>query len=331
MKLLKRLLIVVVVLLILFFVGASVYVNLYGKDFIEGAMQSSLGRDVVIGKISFQFPMNLRARNVRISHRIKGKKFFETQDIIAQLSIDTIFHRQLVLNSVELIKPVIVIEKISGLNGNSSKPERRHGIVIPPKRSDLANASSASSGEKNRGEDRQTKISIKRLIIKQGSFQYRNSLINKDFSFAMENVYLKAHQLVFPVEAGKTIFDISGRLIKEGNPLSGSTVEGNGWVDIVQRDMEVQVEVIEADGSVGMTAKAVSKDNDMEVKGEIKFRNILMGADKGDSKEPSVVNDLISSALSSARVEIGAKFSFKTKMDDFRPQRVSFSGNVVTR
>jgi len=331
MKLLKRLFILLVILLVLFFVSASVYVNFYGKSFIERALQNALNRDVAVEKVSYHFPMNLRVQNIRISHWIEGKKFFEAQDIIAQLSIDAIFRRQLVLNSVELIKPVIMIEKVTGSNDDSDQPERRYGVVVPPKRSDPSGANSVSGGEKNRNEDKQAKISIKRLVLKQGLFRYKNSSIDKDFSFAMEDVYLKCENLVFPFQLGQTNFNITGRLIKEGNPLSGSTVEGHGWVDIVRRDMEARVEVVEADGSVGMTAEAVSKNNDMEVKGEIKFQNIWMGADKGDSSDASVVNDLISSALSSAGIEIGAKFSFKTKMDDFRPQQVSFSGSVVTK
>jgi len=331
MKLLKRLFISLTILLVLFFISASVYVHFYGKKFIEEALQKSLNRNVTIENVSYQFPMNLRLGNVHISHWIEGKKFFEVQGIIAQLSIDAIFRRQLILNSVELIKPVIMIEKIAGFNDDSHQQERRHGVVIPPQQSDPAGPNAISGGERVRKKNKQTKISIKRLILKQGLFQYKNSSIDKDFSFAMEDVYLKVDRLVFPVEEGKTNFNISGRLVKEGNPLSGSSVEGHGWVDIVQRDMEARVEVVEADGSVGMTAEAFSKNNDMEVKGEIKFQNILMGTDRKGSTEASTVNNLISSALSSAGVEIGAKFSFKTKMDDFRPEQVSFSGNVVTK
>jgi len=68
----------------------------------------------------------------------------------------------------------------------------------------------------------------------------------------------------------------------------------------------------------------------MQVAGEVKFQSILMGMKKTDT-EASAVNDLLSSVLSSSGVEIGAKFSFNSKMDNFRPEKVSFSGNVVTR
>ena len=331
MKLLKRLLVFVTILLILFFVSASLYVKFYGKSLIEGALQDALKRDVVIEKISYRFPLNLQAQGIRIAHLIEGKKFLEVQDIFAQLSVDAIFQRKLIFNTVIFNKPVVMIEKIEMSQDSPLPLIRRYGVVIPPEQSDSSGVNNASGISQDQNENKQTGVSIKHLVFKQGRFQYANSSINKDFSFAMEDVYLKAENLVFPARSGQTNFDIVGRLIKEGNPLSGSSVKANGWVDIIQRDMEARIEVVEADGSVGMTAVAVSKNNDMEVKGEIKFQNILMGSDRSDPSDASAFNNLISGALSSAGVKIGLQFSFKTKMDDFDPERVSFSGSVVTK
>jgi len=291
-------------------------------------LKGALDREVTIDKVSYHFPLSFRAQDIRIAHLIEGKRFFEAQSFSARLSINTIFQQKLIFESVTLVKPLVIIEKTVTEKESSDQSLRRYGVVIPPQREDPAGAEYVSDAD---GSQKQIGVLIKNFTLSQGRFQYANSSINKDFSFALENVYLKAQHLEFPVRMGQTNFTISGRLIKKGNPLSGSSVEGHGWVDIVKRDMEVKVEIIEADGSVGMTAVAVSQNNNMEVKGEIKFHNILMGTNKGDSSDTSAVNNLISSALSSAGVEIGAKFAFKTKMDDFRPEQVSFSGSVVTR
>ena len=61
------------------------------------------------------------------------------------------------------------------------------------------------------------------------------------------------------------------------------------------------------------------------------MQNLLSGVDQQVSSDKSAVNDLVLNALSSAGVEIGAKFAFKTEMDNFRVGQVSFSGNVVTK
>jgi len=331
MKILRRFILLFVVLLIFFFVGITLFVRVYGKNLIETALTGALKRNVVLEKASYHFPLSLRARGIHIAQSLEGGKFFEAQDIIAQVSFDAIYQKRLVFDSVVFVKPLIVIEKIKKSEDTSDERIRRYGVVVPPDNSDLSATDNVPDSKKNPSKNKQTEVSIKQLILKQGRFQYINSSIDKDFSFSMEDVHLKAKHLIFPLKAGRTNFNISGRLVKKGNPLSGSSVEGYGWVDIIQRDMEVKVEVIEADGSVGMIAEAVSRNNDMDVSGEVKFQNIFMGNSNQNPSDSSAVNKLIFDALSSAGVKVGAKFSFKTKMDDFRPEQISFSGNVVTK
>jgi hypothetical protein len=168
-------------------------------------------------------------------------------------------------------------------------------------------------------------------MVKRGRIHYVNRLTEKGVSFNLEDVQLKTGRLVFPVEPNQCKFHLSARLIKEGNPLSGSHVKSSGWIDAVKKDMEAAVEVIEEDGAVGMTANAVSRNNEMDVSGEIKLKNFLQGLKDKSSSESSTVNDLILNALTSAGVEIGAKFSFKTNMDNFQLRQVSFSGTMVTK
>jgi hypothetical protein len=332
MKIFKKLIILFILLLILFFAGMRLYVKVYGKGLIEEALASALKRSVALGKVSYHFPLSLRAQNVRVAPSSDGGNSFEAQDIVLQLSFDAVFQRQFVFDSVIFIKPLVVIEKIKKPEDIPDEEARRYGVVVPPDHSDRAATDSASDDEKNLSNDKQTGVFIKQLVFKQGRFQYTNRSIDKDFSFSMEDVYLNAEQVSLPLRAGRTDFNVSGRLVKKGNPLSGSSVQGDGWADIVQRNMEAKIEIIEADGSVGMTAQAVSENNDMQVQGEVKFQSIFMEKEKEEaSDDSSAVNNLIFDALSSAGVSIGAKFSFKTKMDDFRPEQVSFSGNVVTK
>jgi len=76
MKFLKKFILSFVVLLILFFVGITLYVKVYGKGLIEEALTSVLKRSVVLEKVSFRFPLSLRAQNIRITQSLEGGKFF---------------------------------------------------------------------------------------------------------------------------------------------------------------------------------------------------------------------------------------------------------------
>ncbi len=168
---------------------------------------------------------------------------------------------------------------------------------------------------------------VRELIVREGRYRYLNDSSGGNFAFEAENIYLKAEHLILPFDglpAGvRTDFLISGRLKRKDGPLSDGNVEGAGWIDFVKKDMEGKFKVLEAEGLGGLTADLSSRDNHMKVNGELKLGNFLAGASKAAG-----VNDIVLGALSSFGVEIGAKFSFETKMDDFQVSNISFAGSV---
>jgi len=174
--------------------------------------------------------------------------------------------------------------------------------------------------------DQEWKIS--KLQIRKGSVEYFKSLDYK-FAFSLENVFLTAEDIIFPLKPVHTNFHLTGILDKDKFPLSGSRVEGAGWIDLIQKDMSSRFKVLEKDDRAGLTANIVSKNNQMRVEGDIQVRNLSFTPET-ETQEESVQN-MIFGALSSMGVAIGAKYSFETKMDDFKISNISFSGNVSTR
>ena len=331
MKILKRILIVMVILGIIVFAAGTVYVKYYGKALLEAALNRSLDKSVTLGEASYVFPFGLKARDIRITDPGDGGKLFEAKDITAQLSPESVVRQKLIFDSVVLVKPTVVIE--NGIKAAGEQPERRYGLNVPAEPAGGAAADQGQTTAQAQGAAplSKTELIIKNAVLKEGHFEYSNRTDDNDFSFGVEDVYVSARNLIFPVEAGRTDFKVTGRLVKEGNPLSGSTVEGSGWVDLAGRNMDARVEIVEEDGTVGLTANAVAKNNDMDVSGEVQFKNIFSGVSGQVKSDSPTVDNLIFDALSSAGVEVAAKYSFKAKMDDFRPEQVSFSGNVVTK
>ena len=331
MKAIKFLLKFFFTLLILFFVAATIYVRIYGKSLVEEALNVSLKRNVVLGKAAYHFPLGFRAYDVHIAQSSEGGEFLKIKKVIAQLSPDALYQRKFAFDLVFLIEPSLVVRGTKDPENAVQRQDLEGGVIAPSGESGLPEKEKIPMSAEKREDDKNIEVMIKRLIVRKGRLQYRDGLTEKGFSFDLEDIQLKAEQLVFPLKSGKSPFNMSARLIKEGNPLSGSHVNGSGWIDAVNRDMEAKIEVIEANGAVGLTADIVSQKNDMEVKGEINIQNLLWGVDKSTASDASAVNDLILNALSSSGVEIGAKFSFKTQMDNFRIGQISFSGNVVTK
>ena len=173
---------------------------------------------------------------------------------------------------------------------------------------------------------------VTQLVVKSGTYSYTGRGENP-LRFRVENIHLEAGDILIPLSSVHTSFKFDGRLAQptgslreDKNPLSGSRVESSGWVDWVKKDLEGTLRVVEPGGHAGLTARAVSRNNDMTVTGDLKLTGLPSVA---QSRKAAAVNDLIAGVLSAAGVEVGAQFSFKTKMDDLQISNIAFSGKVI--
>ena len=166
---------------------------------------------------------------------------------------------------------------------------------------------------------------VTQLVVNGGTYNYVGRGENP-LRFRVEDIRLEAVYILIPLASVHTNFKFFGRLAQEKNPLSGSRVESSVWVDWAKKDMEGTLQVVDPSGHAGLTAQAVSENNDMTVAGDLKMASL---PSVSQSQDAMAVNELISGVLSAAGVEIGAKFSFKTKMDDLQISNIAFSGKVI--
>ena len=66
MKNLKHILIGLAVLIAVIFIGSFFYLRVYGKNLFLVALNTSFKRPVTVGKITYQFPLGLRAEKLRV-------------------------------------------------------------------------------------------------------------------------------------------------------------------------------------------------------------------------------------------------------------------------
>lgn len=323
MKILKFFLKFFLILFVLFFISASIYVRIYGKSIVEQGLNTALKRNVVLGNASYHFPFGLSAKDVIIARSTEGGEFLRVKKVIAQLSADTVYKGKLAFDLVAFIEPVLFIEGKKSVSVEAPVPAQSD--------SEPSDEQAKVPSQSRPGQASPVEVTVRHLVVKKGKVRYKEEVAGKGFTFDLEDVQAEVENLIFPLKEGRSAFVISGLLIKEGNVISGSRARAEGWVDVYKKDMEAGLEVTEADGTVGLTARAVSKDNAMDVSGEIKMQNLLKGFEQKVSPDAPSVNNLILNALSSSGVQIGAKFAFKTRMDNFRVGQVSFSGSVVTK
>jgi hypothetical protein len=150
----------------------------------------------------------------------------------------------------------------------------------------------------------------------------------QDFSFELSDVQLKMQNLIVPFDRpAVTKFDLMARFFKEGLPISGSRVTSSGWVDWDRKDMEAEMAIIDLDGKAGLHAKAISRANDLEIKGKVDMKDFLTELG-GQSEGAADLEGFLLGTLASSGLDIAANFSFQTRMDDFQIDNIKFSGSV---
>jgi len=310
MKLITKILIFSGLIIVLLFLAAGIYFQRNGKALVEQAFYTTFNKRVHIGHIGYQFPLGVTVAKVDIDN------FARIPSVSVQFSPEVIFNpSQIKIASVVFLKPLAVIEKF----GSGKKEEGDAGISsLGQNLLEVQAPLNKEENERNReplGEVQEDQkglsVNIDRIIVKEGQLYFSQNSVEKDFSFKIENFGLETNNISFPVASTQTRFNFRGILVKKNLPFSGSHLQGQGWFNLAAKDMEGQLKVTGEDEQVGLSADVVSKNNDMTVKGNINMNNLL------------------SKAMDSLGFQIGGTFMFKTKMDDFQLNDISFSGNVI--
>ncbi len=295
--------------------------HFYGKSFLQSSLQTAIQRNVDVGELFYQFPFGFRVRNFNVEGVLQAK------EVRGQISLESAFSREIQITSVHLIEPIVTVEKIAALSGVETVPETTSEPDSSSKKEEVSKPEIVL--RKGVGEaKKRIKIRFNHIFVEDGQVSYIRESGDKDFSFRLEDVDLKVDHFVFPMESVETAFQISAVLKEVKDPFLGSVIEGEGMVNVVQKDMDGTFQLIQAGQDSGLTAHMVSKNNNMVVDGQVNMNSSVL-ASKAQKKEESLsVDNLIFGALSSMGIEIEAQFSFETKMDDFRIENISFSGGV---
>jgi len=279
----------------------------YEKNLFLSILQSSLNQDITAADVDYDFPFGFSLDNFKIGEFIQSKK------LSAQFDPQSIRKKQIILTELTLHQPIITWLKAASNEPASNDPQPQ----IPKAASETAIPKT------------DIKLLVKKLIIRGGRLHYADTASEIPLNFQLDNVQLQADDLTFPIEPNTTTFQFNGTLIKKSAALSGSLIKSDGWIDLARRDMDSQIFVFEKNDRIGLSAHAVSKNNDLNVTGKVLVKN-LFSKEHRDKLEGKVDNFVLT-ALSDLGVELGADFSFQTKLDDFRIDEISFSGSVSTQ
>ncbi len=328
MKILKKIFFGILFLIVFLFVGFSIYVKIEAKDILAGKLSQVLEHQVTIGDVALIFPFDVQIKNLRIDGKSPAREIHLNIDLIS------LFDRKIHASRLVLIEPVVHVERgedkkfvlpeifplPEGGNFQSKEPVSKPAVIGEP-----------SAPQKNlpalESEKRALTFSIDQLEIKNGQVSFADRSQASQFQVSLGEVNAVVEHLHFPVNAAINPFQVSGLIIEKGFPFYNSRVNGKGWVDIARKDMDADIKLVEPNGNVGFSSHLKSRDNAMNVKGNIQLKDFGSKFEKPAGSSESMT-DFIYGAIRTSGVQVEAAFNFDTKMDDFEVGPVSFSGNI---
>jgi hypothetical protein len=309
MKNLKAFLIFVVIVMVLLtaFVWFTIHQN--GKEILAIALRSAFNRDVLVGQVSYAFPFGLEARDIVVKDVSQAKR------VHVQCQWAALLLGKVRFSSVEIDQPIIQIHQQMEVSKESGDTKAEAVVSHVP----------SINKERPSSTSKPSEVTIEKVSIRSGRIDYQDQRM----AFALDQVDARFKNIVLPWKANQTQFDFKAQLISQGTPLNEDMVEGKGWFDIYQKNMQANVVILDKAGAM-VKAKVTALNNDMVVEGTFKVTDLLKGFTQDKVSEVDSVNNLVLTALSSMGMDIDGQFLLKTKMDDFEMANLSFSGNVRT-
>ncbi len=326
MKIFRKILVALVLLFLIVFIGVTLYLYVSGKQALENILTGALNRPVTIGKLFYDFPLGLRAFHFEV------KDILNAKDLKIQFAPETLKGKEVVLSYVSLNAPILKLENKKVVAtadmpaGNNPQPSaesqqtqpetaQKVPATVPP-------SATASSGV-------ETKVVVKKLLVNNGRIVYLGDMLPGGGYVILEQVSLTVNDLIVPTQTIQTKFDGAAQLDMPDNPFNKSRVRLTGWADLMKKDADIKFVLSKSDGKGQFTAKMISKNNLMNVSGEISADNLVFGFTPEAEDEEGIGGLLKSIPL--AGLNIGATFSFETQMDRPQIRNISFAGKVMTK
>ena len=252
------------------------------------------------------FPAGLLVQDLSIDGLLTCERARVTLDWASLLS------RHIRVRTLELDTPVLVWEK------TLSKP------AGAPTANDLQAA--VPSGRSSW----RTSVILTQALIHNGVLKVvvKDDAGHESAVHVIDHIELRADNVPLTPRPQRTEFFIRCSLAKLNLPFVGHLLKIQGALNWAARDMDAQAQTIGDDGRVGLDVKLVSRQNDMVVMGTIKFAGDQPPEATGS--KGGMIENVTLSALLSTRTDVQAGFSFKTKMDDLRVEKIHMSGLVTT-
>ena len=316
MRIIKLFLVTSGILILGIFFVFYFYIKQYGRALIEDQLNRILHHTVIVNEVGVVFPLGIRASGVQIPGVLSVK------DMRIHLGLPVVLGDQIIIAKLLLKGPSVAIKR-------SANDQLSLGSVLP---ADLTPAKEKPSKNKSKAVVAKPvpvigHVAVEYLEVEGGQVQYFD--IDKDSRIErwdVDSIELKARNVVLPVDKIRTRFHLSGLVMNAESPVSGSQFETEGWINSGSRDLKANLKLADANNQMTLQADLDSVNNDLTVKG--KFNAARLSSASSVKNDGQSIDDLVFGTLQSTGFDLVLDFNFKTKLDAFHIEPITFSGSV---
>ncbi|MFH0754853.1 MAG: hypothetical protein V2A70_09830 [Candidatus Omnitrophota bacterium] len=254
-------------------------------------------RHVEAAHIQAEFPATFLIEGLSIDGMLECPRVRVALDLLS------LFNREIRIRSVELDAPRI-------------RWEENTAVVVPEVPGQSVEVVAAP--QRVRG------VIVSKLLVHDGVLIIKND----GREYFLDQVQLRALRVPVISAPARTEFYLTASMIKLNVPFIGSFLKVNGWVNWYARDMDAQVQVVDDNGRVGLQAKIISRQNDMQVDGDMRLT--AQQVPQAVGKKMGLMEDVVINVLSSTSTDLDLGFSFQTRMDHISMEKVHLSGQITT-
>ena len=353
MKTLLKFAAIVFIIFTALFIFACFFISTNGKKIVTERLSAALQKPVSLGDVSVSYPLGLKISGLNI------EGYGYVKEVLIGFGVYHFLNKNLTFSSLVLIEPQLVVHR----SRDSKIILGHYEEAVPPVVGEVSGAVTGEAAgplpvpvlpvqnEAAKKPAAPVAFAADRLMIKGGAVNFfDHSTGEGPFQVIINGIDLRAQKVSFSAQKpARTKFELSANIAEPDLKSSGGTIESSGWMNFAKKDMKSDLKITGLDArlfspyyskSAGkdfkkfvadLSADLESKDNEMTVKGKLEVKDMAFEAKTGEDAKSASIESLIFQGLQSVAKEIAIEFHFKTKMDSFKLESISFSGNIFSR
>ncbi len=330
MNFLKKIFLTLGVIILVIFFALHAFISIKGRDLLTRKLGSVFQSEVIIGRVTTGFPLQIIVKDLEVKHWFKIKK------ALAGTGIIDVFGGNFVLSDLKVEGIEFELEK----RKRQAEPEPEKAVDSQAGQ-DASNAPVPTAGIES-VEDffLSQRIFLRRLIISDGTLVYTDYTKGEiPIKLKIKDLNVRVENFQWPfLNSSAVSFELSGRIPWE-NVKEDGRIEFAGWINFFKKDMSAKLEIKGIDGiyiypyysslvdidkarvekaRLNFTSNITSFNNDVTAPCHLELTQISFkpkdNQDKEDRME-KITNVVLGLFKAMDQGKIVLNFNLKTKLD----------------